>query len=137
MGERIKFTVINSNREQLINMIRNAPSGTEIEIRHGVPHTIEQRAKMRCMLRDISKQCTWYGVKFPEDVWKNIFTAEVRRDLVFPDIHGAGYVLMGDSTKEMLIEEMASIIDLMHAFGDEHGVKFKGDSLPSSNNQIQ
>lgn len=131
MGERVKITVINSNREHLINMIRNAPSGTEIELKNGVPHTVEQRAKMRCMLRDIAKQCTWFGVKLPEDVWKNLFTAEVRRDLVFPDIHGSGYVLMGDSTKDMLVEEMGSMIDLMHAFGVEHDVKFKGDFSPS------
>ena len=131
MSERFKITVINSNREELINMIRNAPSGTEIEITQGAPHTAEQRAKVRCMLRDIAKQCTWFDARLPEDLWKNLFTAEIRRDLLFPDLYGGGYVLMGDSTKGMILEEMGSMIDLMHAFGVENDVKFKGDVPPS------
>lgn len=130
MGQRKKLVVLNSNRAEILEMLMNAPAGTEVEIKYGNPHTAEQRAKMRCMLRDIATQATWYGVSVPEEHWKNLFSAELKRELIYPGIH-CGFVMSGEPTRDMSTEEMAGMIDLMHAFGIERGIVFREDAAPN------
>ena len=134
MGQRIKAVVLDSNRAELIEMIRRAPAGAEFAIEYGTPHTMEQRAKMRSLLRDIAAQVPWQGTKVPEEHWKNIFTAILKKETIYEAVNTV-LVLSGESTRDMLAEEMSGMIDLMQSFGDEAGVKFKGDSVAQAREQ--
>jgi len=102
------------------------------ELRRGDPVVItvqhrtrklEQNAKMWAMLGDVSKQVEWYGQTLTSEEWKDVFTAALRKEKVVPGI-GGGFVVLGRSTSQMSIKEMAELIELMEAFGAERQVRF-------------
>lgn len=75
------------------------------------------------MLRDISQQVVWYGVKLESEDWKHIFSASVEKQRSVPGIDG-GFVVMGVSTRKQSKKWFSDMFDVMEAFGAEHGVKF-------------
>jgi hypothetical protein len=85
--------------------------------------TIEQNDKMWATLTDISKQVDWYGQKLSPDDWKHVLSASLKKQRAVPGIDG-GFVVLGQSTSKMSIDEMSDLIELATAFGAEQGVKF-------------
>lgn len=90
--------------------------------------SLEQNARMWAMLTDISRQVEWPVdgrlQKLPPEDWKTIMTAGLRKhQRVTQGIEG-GFVLLGESTSRMSVGEMTDLIELMFAFGAEHGVSF-------------
>jgi len=85
--------------------------------------SIEQNAKMWAMLTDISRQVDWYGNKLTKEEWKIVLTAGLKQQKVVPGLDG-GFVAIGSSTSKMSIAEMADLITLGYAFGNEKGVKW-------------
>jgi len=85
--------------------------------------TTQQNSRMWAMLADVSRQVDWHGQKLTSEEWKSVFTAAMRRQKVVPGIDG-GFVVLGLSTSQMTKGEMAELMDLMEAFGVQHGVKF-------------
>jgi len=85
--------------------------------------SIEQNAKMWAMLTDISSQVDWYGNKLTKEEWKIVLTAGLKQQKVVPGLDG-GFVAIGSSTSKMSIAEMADLITLGYAFGNEKGVKW-------------
>lgn len=82
-----------------------------------------QNALMWAMLTDLSQQIVWHGQKLGPEEFKDILTAALKRQKVVPGIDG-GFVVLGQRTSKMTIQEMTELIDLGHAFGAEQGVKF-------------
>jgi hypothetical protein len=73
----------------------------------------------------VAKQVEWYGRKLDIEAWKDVFTAALRSqrnetDFV-PGING-GFVLLGHHTSTMSVAEISDMIELVSAFGAEHGV---------------
>ena len=93
-----------------------------IEIKE-MTRSLEQNAKMWCVLTDISKQVKWYGEWLSPEDWKHVITAVLRNQRSVPGING-GFVVLGLSTSKMSIREMSDVIEMAHAFGAEHGVKW-------------
>jgi len=85
--------------------------------------TKAQNRKLWPMLTDVVNQVDWYGKKLNQDDWKNIFTASLRKAQVVPGIDG-GFVTIGHSTSGMGVREFADLIELIYAFGAEHGVEW-------------
>jgi len=85
--------------------------------------SIEQNAKMWAMLTDISRQVDWYSNKLSKEEWKIVLTAGLKKQKVVPGLDG-GFVAIGSSTSKMSIAEMADLITLGYAFGNEKGVKW-------------
>jgi len=85
--------------------------------------SIEQNAKMWAMLTDISSQVDWYGNRLTKEEWKIVLTAGLKQQKVVPGLDG-GFVAIGSSTSKMSIAEMADLITLGYAFGNEKGVKW-------------
>ncbi|WP_271270508.1 recombination protein NinB [Aliamphritea hakodatensis] len=83
--------------------------------------TLDQNAKMWAMLADVSFQVDWYGEKLCTESWKNIFTASLFKQKTVPGIDG-GFVVLGKPTRNMKKRTFAELIELMYAFGAEHGV---------------
>lgn len=79
--------------------------------------------KMWAMLRDVSKQVEWYGQKLSDEDWKHIFSASVEKQRAVPGLDG-GFVVMGVSTRKQSAKWFSDLIEVMHAFGAEHGVRW-------------
>ena len=85
--------------------------------------SLEQNRKMWAMLAEVSEQVNWHGHYLSAEDWKHIFTASLKKQRAVPGIDG-GFVVLGQSTSKMTIAEMSELIELMHAFGAEHNVRF-------------
>jgi hypothetical protein len=85
--------------------------------------SLEQNRKCWAMLSEVSEQVNWHGQHLSAEDWKHVFTASLKKQRAVPGIDG-GFVVLGQSTSKMTIAEMSELIELMHAFGAEHNVKF-------------
>ena len=82
-----------------------------------------QNARMWAMLTEVSDQVDWYGKKLTPDAWKCVFSASLKKQDVVPGLHG-DFVVLGQSTSNMTIQEMNDLMTLMEAFGAERDVRF-------------
>lgn len=132
-------------REQIARWARNVEPGTVVTFRKKSRST-EQSAKMWAMLGEVAEQVEWYGQKLDAEDWKDMFTASLRHARVVPGIDKGTYVPLGMHTSTLTIEEMSNLIELIYAFGAEHGVAFKdpkepdqpnSDDLPSSSENAE
>lgn len=85
--------------------------------------TVEQNSKLWAMLGDISHQVEWYGQMLTSWDWKDIFTSALKKSKVVPGIDG-GFVVCGLHTSRMSKEDLSELIELIYAFGSEHGVNW-------------
>lgn len=85
--------------------------------------SIQANACMWAHLADLSRQVDWYGQKLSPEEWKEVISAGLRNQRAVPGING-GFVVLGVRTSRMSIAEMGQMIELIQAFGTEHGVKW-------------
>lgn len=83
--------------------------------------SLGQNSLMWSLLSDISRQVQWHGQSLSKQDWKWIFTAAIRKQRIVPGIDG-GMVYLGEPTSGMSKQEMSDLIELMYAFGADHGV---------------
>lgn len=90
--------------------------------------TAEQNQKMWAVLRDVATQVQWpvNGETVwldPED-WKDLVTAALtNHQRIALGLHG-GVVILGMRTSRMTIAQMVDLIEVIHAFGAERGVRW-------------
>lgn len=101
--------------------IEKAPLGAVLKLIIGKGRTTDQNSKMWACLTDISRQVTWHGQKLTPDDWKDVLTAALKRSRVVPGIDG-GFVVLGQRTSEMTKADFIELIELITAFGAQHGV---------------
>lgn len=87
--------------------------------------TLDQNALLWPLLSAVSRQVEWVGQHLTEDEWKDVFTASLKQQKVVPGIDGKSFVICGQRTSSMPKSEFSELIELIYAFGTEHGVKFK------------
>lgn len=89
---------------------------------------LEQNNKLHAMLSDISKQCEFGGEKRDINTWKMIFCSAHRiatGDKAEMAIGLEGEVInLRESTAQMSVKRMASLIEYVTAWGVQNGVKF-------------
>lgn len=113
-------------REKAINWIRGAPAGTRLEFKEA-KRTLPQNDKMWAALTDVAAQATHCGRRYTPDRWKSIFMHALGREIEFiPSLDGKTFIPIGLSSSDLGKSEMADLIELIHAYGAEHGVKFGG-----------
>lgn len=123
MSERRIFILAHPQaRANAIEAIRQAPDGYRVEVKPQ-KRTLEQNARMWAMLTELSRQVVWHGQQLSAENWKDVLTAALKRQQVVPGVDG-GFVVLGTSTRRMTKGEMAELIELITAFGVEHGVVF-------------
>ena len=103
-----------------------------LELRAETRSTAQNRLMHSC-LADISRQVEWMidGVMVkpsPED-WKDILSAGLKKSQRVARGVDGGFVMLGQRTSKMTVKEMTEMIDLCHAFGDQHAVKWSKTSL--------
>lgn len=100
------------------------PDGTRVDFK-APKRSLAQNDRMWAMLTDIATQLPWHGIKLSPDDWKLVFLDSLKRELrLVPNIDGSGFVNLGRSSSDLSKAEMTDLIDLMHAFGANHGVVF-------------
>jgi len=94
--------------------------------------TLEQNDKMWAMLTDIARQRQfvvngkqeWLS---PEEV-KDVMTAALKRHQRMCIGIDGGLIVLGMHTSKMKVSEMAELIELMYAYGAEHGVQWSEEA---------
>jgi hypothetical protein len=84
----------------------------------------EQNRLMWDLLQDLSDGLVWHGLKYSAEDWKDCLTAAQKHARLMPGIDG-GLVAIGGRTRDMSIKEMGELIDLIEAFGAQHGLVFR------------
>jgi hypothetical protein len=85
--------------------------------------TLDQNALMWPLLTALSKQIVWHGAKLSADDWKDMLTASLRKQRAAPGIDG-GFVVFGERTRVYSKAKFSEMIELILAFGAQHGVEF-------------
>ncbi len=118
--------ILNSkdDRVRAINTIAAAPAGTRVDVK-AERRSLDQNSRMWAMLTDIAQQLPWHGQKLRPDDWKLLFLDALKRETkTLPNLEGNGFVAIGRSSSDLSKGEMSDMIELMLAFGAEHGVTF-------------
>jgi hypothetical protein len=103
-----------------------APLGMSITFKVN-KRSVDQNAKLWALLGEVSAQVDWYGQKLSPEDWKDMFTASLRKARVSPGIDPGSFVVLGLHTSDLTKEEFSNLIELIHAFGAEHGVQFQDE----------
>ena len=98
------------------------------------PRSLDQNAKMWSMLTDLSEQLQWAVDGelqwITKEDYKVIMTAGLKREQRIAKGAWGGFVVLGVSTSRMKMAEMAQLIEIMMAFGAEHGVVWSDPTVP-------
>jgi hypothetical protein len=113
-----------AERNKATRWVAQAPAGTRVEFK-APKRSLPQNDRMWAMLTDVATQLPWHGIKLSADDWKLIFLDALKRELrMVPNLDGSGFVNLGRSSSDLSKEEMTNLIDLISAFGANHGVVF-------------
>lgn len=116
------FILINQKvRDNCKRAIDEAPNGYRVTISEA-RRSDQQNRLLWPLLKDLSDQVVWYGEHLSRDDWKDVLTASLRRARVVPGIDKGSFVPLGMRTSSMTKGEFSDLIELIYAFGAEHGV---------------
>lgn len=123
MDKRLFILVDQRARRRAAEYCMTAPSGQAV--RFSPPtRSLEQNALMWPLLGALSKQVIWHGEKLSDEDWKDLLTASLRKQRAAPGIDG-GFVVFGERTKTYSKADFSELIELIYAFGAQHGVDFE------------
>jgi hypothetical protein len=111
-------------RGRAIQCIKEAPQGYCVTISEPT-RTLEQNSLLWPLLDALSKQVEWHGQKLSSEDWKELLTASLRQQRAAPAIDGNGFVVFGERTRTYSKSMFSQLIELVYAFGAQHGVEFK------------
>jgi len=117
------------SRIAAMRILDAAPVGSRVEIK-AAKRSLPQNDRMWAMLTKIAQQLPWHGKKLRPDDWKLLFLDALKRELVMvPNLDGNGFVNINQSSSDLTKAEMSGMIDLIHEFGNRHGVKFSDNEV--------
>lgn len=102
--------------------------GQDVQVVIGKPkRTNLQNDRLQAMCRDIAEQVIWHGQKLTNDQWRWMLTAAYMHEFkkegqqTVPGIN-TQFVILGQSSRNLRIDELAELITFAEAFGAEHNV---------------
>ena len=113
-------------RRRAVQAISDAPAGYVVKVTPPT-RTLEANAAMWAALHDVAAQVVWHGRQLDAESWKHIFSASLKKQDVVPNLEGDGFVVLGQSTSKFTKAQMGDMIELIRAFGAEHGVVWSDD----------
>jgi hypothetical protein len=121
-----------SEREKAVRWIEQAPAGTRVLFKES-KRTTDQNSKLWASLTDIATQLDWHGQKLTPDDWKILFLDALNREMrPVPRIDGRGFVNLGRSSSNLSKQEFSDLLELIAAFGGEHGVIFHDQQMEAA-----
>lgn len=113
-----------ADRERAIHWVTRAPTGTRLVFKESKRSTA-QNDRMWAMLTDVATQLDWHGQKLTPDDWKILFLDALNREeRSVHSITGSGFVDLGRSSSNLSKQEFSDLLELVAAFGANHGVIF-------------
>lgn len=104
--------------------LRVAPLNARVEIKAG-KRTVPQSDRMWASLTDIARQVKYHGLTLSSGDFKLIFLDALKREVrMVPNRDGTGFVNLGRSSSDLTVGEMSDLLEIMYAYGAEHGVVF-------------
>ena len=93
-----------------------------------ITRNLEQNAKFHAMCQDVANQAEFMGRKLTMEQWKVLFIsghaiATNQKADVVPGLEGE-FVNIRESSAQMSVSRMASLIEYVTAYGVANGVKF-------------
>ncbi|HQL48915.1 MAG TPA: recombination protein NinB, partial [Holophaga sp.] len=110
-------------RQNAAKAVMEAPEGFVVTIQEPT-RNLTQNSRLWASLTEVSRQVDWHGNRLTPDEWKDVFSAALKRQKVVPGIDG-GFVVIGARTSKMSKREFGELLELVYAFGAQHGVVFK------------
>jgi hypothetical protein len=127
MSRAVHALYTESDRKKVAAWVAQAPKGTRVEFK-APRRSIPQNARMWAMLTDVAVSVQWHGLKLSPDDWKLVFLDALKREVrMVPNIDGNGLVNLGRSSSDLSKAEMGDLMELIAAFGANHGVVFHED----------
>lgn len=118
----------------ILNSIQSCPDGTRISTSGPKERlkTNPQTDRFHAMVRDVARALPEYGgLLMDEDSWKDVFLDALfdGRTRMVPKLNRMGMMPLSPHWKALTIKEAMDAITIVQAFGDQHGVHFKGDDI--------
>ena len=115
-------------RRNAVNAILAAKPESIVTVQ-GPQRTLPQNRKMHVMIQEVADQVDWDGARRSLDNWKRRFMDALDRHLsheseILSSLDGDGYVRLNRSTTDLSVAECEQMIELIFAFGANHGVIF-------------
>lgn len=124
MGRALVILASHAERQRVANWAMKAPVNTRVEFK-APKRSLPQNDRMWSMLTEVAQQLPWHGIKLAADDWKLIFLDALKREVrMVPNIDGNGFVNLGRSSSDLGKDEMSDLMELIAAFGAQHGVTF-------------
>ena len=113
-----------ADRDKVCKWVQNVDAGTRVTLKEA-KRTTEQNSRFWAMASEISQQVMWHGQRLKPEDWKLVFLDALKSELrIVPNINGNGFVNLGRSSSDLSKAEFSDLIELMLAFGAQHGVVF-------------
>lgn len=114
-----------ADRDKVCKWVQNVDVGTRVELKEA-KRTSDQNALFWAALTDIATQLAWHGQKLSTEDWKLVFLDALKREVrMVPNITNNGFVNLGRSSSDLTKAEFSDLIEIIRAFGAEHGVQFQ------------
>ena len=127
MGRALIIVHGPADRERAARWASKAYDGTRISFMAS-KRTLPQNDRMWAMLTDIAKQKRHCGQYYPTETWKALFMHALGQEMRFlPALDGQGVVPIGYRSSRLTKQEMSELIELIRAWGAQHGVTFQDD----------
>lgn len=113
-------------RTHAISMLRLIPLGEGL-VCSVAPETRTQ-AQNRLLwplLTEVSRQHVHYGRSLIPQDWKNLFMGGLAHAVFVPSLDGQSVMPLGLSTSVLSKARFSDLLELIHAFGAEHDIKFQ------------
>ena len=108
-------------RQIALEAVKNAPDGFVVTVSEPT-RNLEQNALLWALLTELSDKLPWHGIKLSPEEYKDLLSAGLVKSRVVPNIDGNGFVILGQRTSKMTKKEFSDLIDLILAFGVDHGI---------------
>lgn len=112
------------DRDRAVKWVGQAPAGTRVIFKES-KRTVAQNDRLWAMLTDLSTQIGWHGQKLSTESWKILMLDALNSEMnLVPNIAGNGFVNLGRSSSNLSKADFSNLLELIAAFGVEHGVVF-------------
>lgn len=129
MSEKRIFRLAHAEaRRRAAECVMQAPDGHIVTVQEAT-RTLDQNAKLHAALSDIARQVEWHGERMDIEDWKRLLTAAWARAerqpvKLVPALDGNGFDVLYRRTSRMSKSEVSGLIEYLHAWGTDHGVRW-------------
>ena len=114
-------------RASAIRFVTEAPDGYHVIIKEPKRSTA-QNDLMWDLLTDVSHQQQWHGQWLVAEDWKLLFLNALNSEMrTVPALDNRGFVNLGRSSSKLSKAQMSDLIEVIYAFGAQHGVAFHNE----------